>query len=54
MNVYGKNTAAQSISATITIGTEVTGADLTDLRDQFNAFSSTTGISATLSADTST
>ena len=51
MNVYGKNTAAQSISATITIGTEVTGADLTDLRDQFNAFSSTTGISATLSAD---
>ena len=51
MNVYGKNTTAQSISATITIGTEVTGSDLTNLRDQFNAFSSTTGISATLSAD---
>ena len=51
MNIYGKNTTAQSISATITIGTEVTGTDLTDLRDQFNAYSSTTGISATLSAD---
>ena len=51
MNVYGKNTTAQSISATITIGTEVTGTDLTDLRDQFNAYSSTTGISATLSSD---
>ena len=51
MNVYGKNTTAQSISATITIGTQVTGTDLTDLRDQFNAYSSTTGISATLSAD---
>ena len=51
MNVYGKNTTAQSISATITIGTQVTGTDLTDLRDQFNAYSSTTGISATLSSD---
>ena len=51
MNLYGKNTTAQSISATITIGTQVTGTDLTDLRDQFNAYSSTTGISATLSAD---
>ena len=51
MNVYGKNTTAQSISASITIGTQVTGTDLTDLRDQFNAYSSTTGISATLSAD---
>jgi len=51
MNVYGKNTTAQSISATITLGTSVTAAELTDLRDQFNAFSSTTGISATLSAD---
>ena len=39
------------VSATITIGTEVTGSNLTDLRDQFNAYSSTTGISATLSAD---
>lgn len=51
MNVYGKNTTAQSIAATITIGTEVTGSDLTDLRDQINAYSSTTGISATLSSD---
>ena len=51
LNVYGKNTSAQAISATITIGTEVTGSNLTDLRDQFNAYSSTTGISATLSAD---
>ena len=54
MNVYGKNTSAQSISATITIGlNNTTTSVLTDLRDQFNAYSSTTGITATLSSDKS-
>ena len=51
MKVYGKNTTAQSISATVTLTTAYTGNDLTDLRDQFNSFSSVTGITATLSAD---
>jgi flagellin len=51
MNVYGKNSTAQAISATVTVGAAVGGSDLTDLRDQFNSFSSTTGITATLSAD---
>ena len=54
MNVYGKNTVAQSISATITVGLNNTSLSvLTDLRDQFNAYSSTTGITATLSSDKS-
>ena len=51
MKVYGKNTTAQSISATVTLTSAYTGNDLTDLRDQFNSFSSVTGITATLSAD---
>ena len=51
MNIYGKNTTAQSISATITIGAVPLASNLTDLRDQFNAYSSVTGITATLSAD---
>ena len=51
MNIYGKNSTAQSITAQIGIGSSVATSDLTDLRDQFNAYSSTTGISAQLSAD---
>ena len=51
MNIYGKNSTAQSITAQIGIGATVAISDLTDLRDQFNAYSSTTGISAQLSAD---
>ena len=51
MNIYGKNTTAQSITAQIGIGSSVATSDLTDLRDQFNAYSATTGISAQLSAD---
>ncbi len=51
MNIYGKNSTAQSITAQIGIGATVATSDLTDLRDQFNAYSATTGISAQLSAD---
>ena len=51
MNIYGKNSTAQSITAQIGIGSSVATSDLTDLRDQFNAYSATTGISAQLSAD---
>ena len=51
MNVYGKNSAAQSITAAIDIGTSFDTSDLSDLRDQFNSYSSVTGITATLSAD---
>ena len=51
MNIYGKNSSAQSITAQIGIGASVATSDLTDSRDQFNAYSATTGISAQLSAD---
>ncbi len=51
MNITGKNSTAQSITAQIGIGASKATSDLTDLRDQFNAYSATTGISATLSAD---
>ena len=51
MNITGKNSTAQSITAQIGIGATTATSDLTDLRDQFNAYSATTGISATLSAD---
>ncbi len=50
-NLYGKNTTSQTISATITLGTTTGAADLTNLRDSFNAYTANTGIRATLSAD---
>ena len=50
-NLYGKNSTAQTISATITLGATVGAADLTGLRDSFNAYTANTGIRATLSAD---
>ena len=49
-NLYGKNSTAQSISSAITIGSAVGTSDLTDMRDNINAYSSTTGISATLNS----
>ena len=52
-NLYGKNSTAQTISATITLGATVGAADLTGLRDSFNAYTANTGIRATLSADSS-
>ncbi len=53
MNIYGKNTTAQAISATVTLASAVTSSDLTDLRTQINSFSSVHGITATLSANKS-
>ena len=50
-NLYGKNTTAQAISATITLGTTTGAADLTNLRDSINAYTANTGVRATLSAD---
>ena len=52
-NLYGKNTTAHTISATITLGATTGAADLTGLRDSFNAYTANTGIRATLSADSS-
>ncbi|MEE2695426.1 MAG: flagellin [Pseudomonadota bacterium] len=49
--LYGKNTAAQTISATISIAAATTASDLTNLRDAVNAYTANTGIRATLSAD---
>jgi flagellin len=50
-NFYGKNSTAQAISATVTLGTTAATSDLTNLRDAINGFSSTTGIRATLNAN---
>ena len=52
-NLYGKNSVAQAISATITVGATVGVSDLTNLRDAINAYTSNTGIRGTLSADNS-
>ena len=50
-NFYGKNSTAQAISATVTLGTTAATSDLTNLRDAINGYSSTTGIRATLIAN---
>ena len=52
-NLYGKNSTAQAISATITVAAAVGGSDLTNLRDSINSYTANTGIRATLSADSS-
>ena len=50
-NFYGKNSTAQAISATVTLGSTAATSDLTNLRDAINSYSSTTGIRATLNAN---
>ena len=50
-NLYGKNTDAQTISATISVGSTTGASDLSNLRDAINAYTANTGIRATLSAD---
>ena len=51
-NFYGKNSTAQAISATITLGTTAATSDLTNLKMQLiPGYSSTTGIRATLNAN---
>ena len=52
-DIFGKNGTAQAISATVTLGTTAATSDLTNLRDQLNAYTGTTGIRCTLSADRS-
>lgn len=52
-NLYGKNTTAQAISATITVGSTVAASDITNLRDAINSYTANTGVRATLSADSS-
>tara|TARA_B100000575_G_scaffold32189_1_gene21693 strand:+ start:3696 stop:5261 length:1566 start_codon:yes stop_codon:yes gene_type:complete len=52
-DLFGKNSTAQAISATVTLGTTAGTSDLTNLRDQLNAYTSITGIRSTLSADRS-
>jgi len=52
-NLYGKNSTAQAISCTVTLGA-LNASNLSGLRDAFNSYSGTTGVSATLSADNTT
>ena len=52
-NLYGKNSTAQAISATITVGSTVAASDITNLRDAINSYTANTGVRATLSADSS-
>ena len=52
-NLYGKNTTAQAISATITVAAAEAASDLTNLRDAINSYTANTGVRATLSADSS-
>ncbi len=52
-NLFGKNTTAQAISATIDVAAAAGSSDLTNLRDSINAYTANTGIRATLSADKS-
>ena len=52
-NLYGKNTSAQAISATINVATAVGSSDMTNLRDAINSYTANTGVRATLSADKS-
>ena len=37
-NFYGKNSTAQAVSATVTLGTTAATSDLTNLRDAINSY----------------
>ncbi len=49
--IQGKNSTATAVSANITFGATTGTSDLSQLRDAVNNYTTTTGISATLSAD---
>ena len=49
--IQGKNATATAVSANVTFGTTTGTSDLSALRDSINNYTTTTGISATLSAD---
>ena len=49
--IQGSNSTATAVSANITFGTSTATSDLSALRDAINNYTTTTGITATLSAD---
>ena len=49
--IQGKNATATAVSANIVFGSSTTTSDLSALRDAVNNYTTTTGITATLSAD---
>jgi flagellin len=49
--IQGKNATATAVSANVTFGTTTGTSDLSALRDSINNYTTTTGITATLSAD---
>ena len=49
--IQGKNATATAVSANVTFGTTTATSDLSALRDSINNYTTTTGISATLSSD---
>ena len=49
--IQGKNATATAVSANLTFGTTTATSDLSALRDSINNYTTTTGITATLSAD---
>ena len=51
--LQGKNTTSVSVSANITLSNSVGSSDLSGLRDSINNYTTTTGITATLSSDNS-
>ncbi len=51
--IQGKNSTATSVSAQVTLATDKTNSNLSALRDSINNYTTTTGITATLSADKS-
>ncbi len=52
-SIKGKNTAATTISANITLNNTKSSSVLSELRDAINNFTTTTGVTATLSTDKS-
>ena len=51
--IQGKNSTATAVSANVTLGTTTATSDLSALRDAINNYTTTTGVTATLSADKS-
>ncbi len=52
-SIQGKNTTAITIAANVTLNNNESGSVLSDLRDSINNYTTTTGVTATLSTDKS-
>ncbi len=52
-SIQGKNTTATTIAANVTLNNNESGSILSDLRDSINNYTTTTGVTATLSTDKS-